>query len=356
MQNAIDLAMKGRYTTSPNPNVGCVIVEGNKILSRSYHAKSGKDHAEVIALKKLKKKVNNQMVMYLNLEPCCHTGKTGPCTKTIIESGIKNVEIAMFDPNPVVKGKGVKELRKNGIAVNVGLCKNEAIKINNDFITRHNKNRPYIVLKQAISADFRITNPQNRWISSKLSREDSHFHRAESCAILVGSNTVRNDNPRLNVRLTKKKLLISESIRQPIKIILDSKLSLNINKYKIFDGKTKKIVFNSVETKFDKKKNIDFIKVNREKIGLNLISIMKILTNDYEIKRLLVEPGKELFSNFLSKEIFDEIIYYKSPIFVGKSGLHNINTTKSYLKNRFLIIDSVKILSNDVKITYKFKE
>ena len=356
MQNAIDLAIKGKYTTSPNPNVGCIIVEGNKILSKSYHCKSGKDHAEVIALKNLKKKVNEKMVMYINLEPCCHTGKTGPCTKTIIDSGIKNIEIAMLDPNPVVKGKGVKELRKNGINVSIGLCKNEAIKINEDFITRHKKNRPYIVLKQAISTDFRITNPKSKWISSNLSREDSHFHRAESCAILIGSNTVRKDDPKLNVRLSKEKLSVSGSIRQPVKVILDSRLTLNINRYKVFGGKTKKIIFNSVKTKSDHKRNIDYIKVKKEKIGLDLNLIMKILANEYEIKRLLVEPGKELFSNFLSKEIFDEIIYYKSPVFVGNSGLHNMNTEKSYLKNRFLILDSVKILSNDVKIRYKLKE
>ena len=356
MQNAIDLAIKGKYTNSPNPNVGCVITEGDKILSKAYHYKSGEDHAEVIALKNLKKKVNKKMVMYINLEPCCHTGKTGPCTKTIIDSGIKNIEIAMLDPNPIVKGKGVKHLRKNGIKVNVGLCRNEAIKINKDFITRHKKNRPYIVLKQAISADFRITNPQNKWISSKLSRDDSHFHRAESCAILVGSNTVRKDDPRLNVRLSKEKLLISENIRQPVKIILDSKLSLNINKYKVFKGKAKKIIFNSLHTKLDHKRNIDYIKIKKEKIGLDLNSIMKILANDYEIKRLLVEPGKELFSNFLNKEIFDEIIYYKSSVFIGNLGMHNINITKSYLKNRSLILDSVKILSNDVKIRYILKE
>ena len=127
MEHAIELAKKGIYTTSPNPSVGCIITEKNKILSMAYHLRSGSDHAEVIALKKLKKNINSKMNMYVSLEPCCHTGKTGPCTKSIIDSGIKNINIvSTLDPNPKVKGKGVKKLRKNGINVNVGLCKAES--------------------------------------------------------------------------------------------------------------------------------------------------------------------------------------------------------------------------------------
>ena len=178
----------------------------------------------------------------INLEPCCHYGKTAPCTKTLINSGIKNIEIAMLDPNP--KGErqgGVKELRKNGIKVNVGSCKIEAVKINKDFVTKHEKNRPYIIIKQAVSLDSKISSPNKKWISNKFSREDGHYLRAQSCAILVSSKTIINDNPKLNVRLTKKKLSIKSNIRHPIIVILDSNLTVDITRFKVLKQKQKKL-------------------------------------------------------------------------------------------------------------------
>jgi len=196
MERAIELAEKGMFTVTPNPMVGCVITQGKNILSEGYHAKAGFDHAEIIALKNLKKKVNSNMVMYINVVPCCHQGKTGPCAKAIIDSGIKNVVISILDPNPIVKGKGVKALRSSGINVNVGLCKSEASHINKGFISRITKKIPNVLMKQAISIDYKITNAKNKWISNKESRKDVQFIRAKSCAILVGSQTIIKDNPK----------------------------------------------------------------------------------------------------------------------------------------------------------------
>ncbi len=355
MQSAIDLAAKGKYTAPPNPNVGCVIVENSKIISKAYHQRAGKEHAEILALKNLKKKVNDKMIMYINLEPCCHYGKTAPCTKTLINSGIKNIEIAMLDPNPKVRGKGVKELRKNGIKVNVGSCKIEAVKINKDFVTKHEKKRPYIIIKQAVSLDSKITSPNKKWISNKFSREDGHYLRAQSCAILVSSKTIINDNPKLNVRLTKKKLSIKSNIRHPIIVILDSNLTVDITRFKVFKTKTKKIIFNSIKTTFDKKNNIDFIKVVSNKNGLSIQSIMKTLSRDYDVKNLLIEPGKRLLSSFLDKNIFDEIIFYRSSSNVGDGGLETVDIEKTYLNTKKIYQDSVKNILNDVKITYKPK-
>ena len=139
MQRAIDLSKLGKYNVAPNPMVGCVITEKNKIISEGFHAKFGSDHAEIVALKKVKKKINNNMIMHVSLEPCCHIGKTGPCVDTIIDSGIKNIHIAMLDPNPIVKGKSVKKLKKHGINVKVGICNKEAKILNKGFISRINK-------------------------------------------------------------------------------------------------------------------------------------------------------------------------------------------------------------------------
>ena len=162
MERAIELAKKGMFTVTPNPMVGCVITQGKKILSEGYHLKAGSDHAEIIAIKKLTKKVSSSMVMYINLEPCCHYGKTGPCANAIIDSGIKNVVISMLDPNPIIKGKGVKALRSEGVNVVVGLCKNEAKYINKGFILRVTKSIPNVLMKQAISIDFKITDPKKK--------------------------------------------------------------------------------------------------------------------------------------------------------------------------------------------------
>ena len=353
MERAIELAEKGMFTVTPNPMVGCVITQGKNILSEGYHAKAGFDHAEIIALKNLTKKVNSNMVMYINLEPCCHQGKTGPCAKAIIDSGIKNVVISILDPNPIVKGKGVKALRSSGINVNVGLCKSEASHINKGFISRITKKIPNVLMKQAISIDYKITNAKNKWISNKESRKDVQFIRAKSCAILVGSQTIIKDNPKLTVRLNKKELGILEKKRNPIRIVLDTNLELDINKYDFFNGIEKKIVFNSISTNFETKKNIDFIKVKKNKSGLNLNLILSILAKKYEINNLMIEPGEKLSTSLLSNNLLDDLVLYLCPQIIGKFGIPASSAINN-LNNNSIKIESIKKFSNDVRINYKF--
>ncbi len=354
MEYAIELAKKGIYTTSPNPSVGCIITEGNKILSEGYHLKSGSDHAEVIALKNLKNKVNNETCMYITLEPCCHTGKTGPCTDTIIKSGIKNIFISMLDPNPLVKGKGVKKLRSNGISVNIGLCKDLSEKINRGFISRVTKKIPYVTAKQAISMDYKITNPKSKWISSAQSRKDVQYFRAKSCAILVSSKTIIKDNSKLKIKLKKSDLNNNEKIIHPIRIVLDTNLSLNINKYNIFEGKEKKIIFNSISTSYNENKNIDFIKIRKDKNGLRLKNIFNILAIKYEINNLYIEPGSKLLNTLVSYNLIDELVFYKSPEIIGKLGLSTLVINSKPSKNISIVTESITKISNDVRIIYKF--
>ena len=354
MEKAIDLAKLGKYSVTPNPMVGCIITEKNKILSEAYHNKAGCDHAEVIALKKLKRKVNKNMSMYVTLEPCCHTGKTGPCSDFIIDSGIKNIFVAMLDPNPKVKGKGIKKLRLNGINVQVGLCRDKAKEINKGFISRLTKKRPYVIAKQALSIDNKITNPRSKWLSGANSRKDVHFLRAISCAILVGSNTIHEDNPALDVRLNKKDFLTTDKIRNPVRIVLDSELNLNIDKYKFFRGKEKKIIFNNILDKKDMSKNIDYVKVKKDSLGLNLNLILSILAEKYDINYLMIEPGTKLLKSLIKKDILDELIIYKCPLIVGKSGLTSLSVEKKINGKKSILLESVKKISNDVRITYKF--
>jgi diaminohydroxyphosphoribosylaminopyrimidine deaminase/5-amino-6-(5-phosphoribosylamino)uracil reductase len=356
MERAIELAEKGIYTTSPNPSVGCVIVEGAKIISEGFHVKQGSDHAEIIALKNLKKKVNKKMVMYVTLEPCCHHGNTGPCTQSIINSGIKNIVISMLDPNPKVHGKGVKELRSEGINVQIGLLRKESMLINRGFISRIINKTPYIIAKQAISLDFKIAGLKNyNQISGAESRKDVHYMRARSCAILVGSQTVVKDNPKLTTRLNKKDIGINEKIRNPIRVVLDTGLNLQTNKYDFFTGADKKVVFNSLSSSFDRRKNIDFVKVKKDASGLNIKSIMRILAESYEINNLLIEPGSKLLTSLLAKNIIDELVLYQCPVFIGEAGISSCEIKANMLKNEYINIDSVKIFANDVRISYKFK-
>ena len=175
MQSAIDLAAKGKYTAPPNPNVGCVIVENSKIISKAYHQRAGKEHAEILALKNLKKKVNDKMIMYINLEPCCHYGKTPPCTNEITKNKIPKVVIGIEDPYPKVSGAGIKKLKDAGVQVDVGVLKKECEEHHKRFLTYINKNRPYIILKWAETNDGFIAPKTKKeikpvWISNKYSR------------------------------------------------------------------------------------------------------------------------------------------------------------------------------------------
>ena len=223
LKRAIDLAHKGKYLTKPNPMVGCVIVKDNEVIAEGYHMKFGSNHAEINALEDLNNNNNiseadlRQLTLYCTLEPCCHHGKTGPCTDAIIKSGIKKVVIGIKDPNPKVSGSGIKQLEDNGIEVLSGFFEEELIKLNKHFFFKNTYNRPYIAVKIASSADGMSHRKDNTftWITSEESREDVQIVRAEFDAILTGGNTLRNDNPRMNAR-------VDFEVNQPQKILLTS--------------------------------------------------------------------------------------------------------------------------------------
>lgn len=210
LKRAIDLAHKGKYLTKPNPMVGCVIVKDNEVIAEGHHMKYGSNHAEINALEDLNNNNNNiseaelrQLTLYCTLEPCCHHGKTGPCTDAIIKSGIKKVIIGIKDPNPKVSGSGIKQLEDNGIEVLSGFFEKELIELNKHFFFRNTYNRTYIAVKIASSADGMSHRKDNTftWITSEQSREDVQIVRAGFDAILTGGNTLRNDNPRMNLSL-----------------------------------------------------------------------------------------------------------------------------------------------------------
>ena len=325
LKRAIDLARKGKYLTKPNPMVGCVIVKDNEVIAEGYHMKYGSNHAEINALEDLNKNNNisqaefRQLTLYCTLEPCCHHGKTGPCTDAIIKSGIKKVVIGIKDPNPKVSGSGIKQLEDNGIEVLSGFFEEELIELNKHFFFKNTYNRPYIAVKIASSADGMSHRKDNTftWITSEQSRDDVQIVRAGFDAILTGGNTLRNDNPRMNAR-------VDFEVNQPQKILLTSQ---EINK----------------ESNFFKSGDVI---INRSS---DLNKVVTELSN-IEINSILVEAGPNLVNAFLDNHLVDEIIIYKSNITLGNEGV-------SWFENKtieslgFDLKSSLKI-NDDSKETY----
>jgi diaminohydroxyphosphoribosylaminopyrimidine deaminase / 5-amino-6-(5-phosphoribosylamino)uracil reductase len=235
MAQALRLAERGLWTTTPNPRVGCVIVRDGKIVGEGWHERAGESHAEVHALQTAGERARGATA-YVSLEPCNHTGRTPPCTRALIESGIKKVLVAMADPNPLVAGTGLSALSGAGLEATVGLMENQAQELNRGFVSRMTRKRPWLRMKIAASLDGKtaLNNGVSQWITSEPARRDGHIWRARSCGILTGIGTVKDDNPKLTVRGI-------ETTRQPKKILVDSRLEI-ARDAKIFDG-TEVLIF-----------------------------------------------------------------------------------------------------------------
>ncbi len=216
MQQALDLAIKGRGYVEPNPMVGCLIVRRGTILGRGYHRRFGGPHAEVYALRQAGANARGTTA-YVSLEPCSHVGKTPPCTDALIRAGVRRVVVAMRDPNPLVAGRGIRKLRAAGIRVETGLLRAEAAALNAPFITFHRDHRPYIIFKWAQSIDGKIAtrSGDSKWISSRASRVKGHALRARVDAVLVGVGTVIADDPDLTARLSRPRRIATRVILDP---------------------------------------------------------------------------------------------------------------------------------------------
>ncbi|WP_105264495.1 bifunctional diaminohydroxyphosphoribosylaminopyrimidine deaminase/5-amino-6-(5-phosphoribosylamino)uracil reductase RibD [Pseudoalteromonas sp. T1lg76] len=229
MRRAIELAYLGRFTTTPNPNVGCVLVKDGQIIGEGFHQQAGTAHAEVHALAAAGDKAEGATA-YVTLEPCSHTGRTGPCAGALIKAKVAKVICAMQDPNPQVSGRGMKMLAEAGIEVASGLLGDEAEKLNLGFLKRMRTGRPYVTCKLAASLDGKtaLANGESKWITGPEARKDVQAFRAQHCAILSGADTVLVDDAKLNVRLDDTQLAeyVLPEVRQPLRVILDSRYRL----------------------------------------------------------------------------------------------------------------------------------
>ncbi len=315
MQKALDLAARGRGRTSPNPMVGAVIVKGGSVIAEGYHRKAGTAHAEAAALKKAGPGARGA-TLYVNLEPCCHTEKrTPPCTKAIIRSGIKEVVTAMIDPNPVVAGKGLKELRRAGIRTRTGVLKAEARKLNEAFIKHMSRQEPFVILKMAQSLDGKIATAggESKWITGPGSRQRVHRLRNEVDAVLTGIGTVKNDNPSLDCRI--------RGGQNPYRIIVDSRLRISpaARVLGFRDGRTiiattgagSRRKINSLTKKGHR------VIVIRSKAGkVDLKELMRRLAS-LDIMSVMIEGGSEISASSLASGIVDKVMFFIAPKIIG---------------------------------------
>lgn len=326
MQMALLLAEKGRGTTRPNPLVGAIIVKQGKIVGEGFHKKAGQLHAEILAIKQAGKKVSGS-TLYLTLEPCCHTGKTGPCTEKIIESGIKRVVYALNDPDPRVDGKGAKILRKAGIEVKSGVLKKDALKQNDIFLGYNKNKKPYLILKMAQSLDGRIAtaNGDSKWITSDISRKFAHRLRSEVDAVVVGSGTVKADNPSLTVRnfngLNPYRIVLSTDFNISHRCNLITKN----NDYKTILVGAKKNLEN-IDKKIKKNNLIYWGLSGNNSTGVNLHDFMN-QAYQFGIKSMLIEGGATLATEFLKQNLIDKCYFITAPRILG-NGINSIGDLK----------------------------
>ena len=332
MMLAIEQAKQGLYTTRPNPAVGCVIVQKTEVVGQGFHPKAGEPHAEVFALKEAGMKAVGATA-YVTLEPCSHTGRTPPCALGLIDAGIKRVVIAGLDPNPQVAGRGVVLLEQAGIEVVVGVLTEQAEALNHGFLKAMRTQMPYVRLKIATSLDGRtaMASGESKWITSASAREDVQELRAQSGAIITGSETVIADNPQLNVRSGQLGIL-PEQVPAPIVVVLDRRQRLAHNPE---SGQQLCRLPSTLYWRTD-----------------NLNTLLKTLVSEYQCYDVLVEAGASVAGSFLSQQLVDELIVYQAPCLLGAQAKPMVEFNPLSLAEQLRFnISSHERVGSDLKLT-----
>lgn len=349
MSQALQLAEKGLYTTSPNPRVGCVITRNNQVVGNGWHEAAGQPHAEINALA-MTGEMARGATAYVTLEPCNHHGRTPPCVNALIQAGITRVLVAMEDPNPLVRGGGIEALRQAGVLVQSGLMQHQAEVLNAGFVKRMRQKKPWVRLKMAASLDGKtaLKNGQSQWITGEAARRDGHHWRARSCAVLTGIGTVIADNPQLTVRHVP-------TSRQPRKVIIDNRLAIPLDT-DVLSGETVYIFTTSTEKmeKIDKleKMGVNVIPIEQSDQGrVNLVDVMTTLAQ-LECNEILVEAGSILNGALIQAGLVDELIIYIAPSLLGSNARDMFQLPElSSLDQKFTLkIDDVRMIGQDIRV------
>lgn len=347
MAQALQLAERGLWTTSPNPRVGCLLVKDGIVVGEGWHAKAGEPHAEVHALRAAGDQARGATA-YVTLEPCSHHGRTPPCAEALIAAGVRRVVAAMSDPNPLVAGKGLALLQAAGIVTACGLLENEARELNIGFVSRMTRGRPWLRLKAAASLDGKtaLNNGVSQWITGPAARRDGQRWRARACAVLTGIGTVRDDDPQLNVR-------DFATPRQPLRVIVDSKLETPLNARILSGGPV--LIAAAVA---------DAAKIGALQTAGAEVLILPNAAGKVELSDLLAELGRrgvnevhaeagfKLNGSLLREGLVDELLLYLAPCLLGHaaSGLFNLPELNSLDGKRRLTIRDLRQIGEDIRL------
>jgi diaminohydroxyphosphoribosylaminopyrimidine deaminase/5-amino-6-(5-phosphoribosylamino)uracil reductase len=351
MARALALAELGRDTATPNPNVGCVIVREGRVIGEGWHERAGEAHAEIRALEACTQSTDGATV-YVTLEPCSHAGRTGPCTRALIESRVRRVVAALQDPNPKVAGNGFARLREAGIEVDIGLMAAQAEELHRGFLHRMRHGRPWMRIKAAASLDGRIAlaNGQSRWITSEEARRDVHALRARSCAMLTGIGTVVRDDPELTVRHVPCK-------RQPKRVVIDNRLDLPLDA-KILSGVPPLVLTVSGDAQKRaalEAKGAEVVVVQGKEGKSDLAAVARLL-GERAFNEVTVETGGKLMGSLLRAGVVDELVLYVAPLILGDTAqalfvLPEIASLDEAIRPRIV---EVRTIGPDVRITARF--
>lgn len=362
MAEALRLARLGLYTTTPNPRVGCVIVQAGEagfgsIVGTGWHARAGEPHAEVHALREAGDRARGATA-YVTLEPCNHTGRTGPCSEALIAAGVGRVVAAMQDPNPLVAGQGLARLAAAGVQVQSGLLESEAIELNIGFVSRMTRGRPWLRIKTAATLDGKtaLNNNVSQWITGEAARQDGHRWRARACAILTGFGTVKEDNPQLTVRGVDYGDLAP---RQPLRIVVDSRLQIYPTANVLKGGNA--LVVGAVEDHCRiaalRDVGAEVLIIPNEHGKVELHSMLRALA-ERGINEIHGEAGFKLNGSLLREGCVDEFLIYQAPMLVGDNaqGMFNLHelselggATRLKIIDRTVIGDDTRILARPLR-------
>lgn len=357
MSRALREAERGRYTTHPNPRVGCVLVKQGELLAAGFHQRAGEPHAERVALAELPTAAAKGATCYVTLEPCSHTGRTGPCADALIEAGVTRVLVAMQDPNPLVAGAGIARLRAAGIEVEVGLLEAQARALNPGFISRFERGRPWVRVKLAASLDGRtaMASGESFWITGAAAREDVQRLRAASSAIVTGMGTLLADDPSLSVRPAEWRLgdYGSDWVRQPLRVLVDSRGRAPRDSA-FFSAPGDTLVATASGSACDRltQQGQTAVSLPDEQGRVDLSALLAELAAR-DCNELLVEAGAELAAAFVRERLVDELVVYQAPVLLGQTArpLLALNIATMDAKQVLTLVDERRI-GDDRRMTF----
>jgi diaminohydroxyphosphoribosylaminopyrimidine deaminase/5-amino-6-(5-phosphoribosylamino)uracil reductase len=351
MAQALRLAERGLYTTTPNPRVGCVLVRNDTVVGEGWHERAGEPHAEVHALRDAGLNARGATA-YVTLEPCSHHGRTPPCADALVAAGVSRVVAAMADPNPQVAGRGLERLRAAGIETACGLLQGEARELNPGFIARMTRGRPWLRLKAAGSLDGKtaLNNGASQWITGPEARQDGHRWRARACAILTGIGTVRADDPLLNVRGVG-------STRQPLTVIVDSRLQLPLSA-RLMDGRPILLATaagDAPEAAELRGRGVELLNLPGADGKVDLVALMLELGRR-GINEVHTEGGSRLNGALLEAGLVDELLLYLAPNLIGGSArdLFDLPELTDLSQKRCLSIRDLRQVGADIRLLARF--